>query len=174
VEQKAPDVMLRAAEEVLDFHREADLCMLGDSEDPRLIAKLDHLAARFPGRVAIFLGYNRFLAAEIYAAGDFFLIPSRSEPCGLIDYIAQLNGNIPIVNQVGGLPKVIDDRTGITYFALNDRQNLRGLVSGMHRALELFHDAARLESMRAFADSYVRDHHTWDHVFPQYYAMYVN
>jgi starch synthase len=170
--QKAPDVLIRATEEVFDADRSAGLCVLGDSDEAAIREKLRGLAARYPGRVVIFTGFSEALSSEIYAAGDFFLIPSRFEPCGLIDYIAQLNGNIPIANQVGGLSKIIDGVTGLGYLALDDRHNLRGLVSAMRAALVLFLDSARLAEMRVAANAHVRANHTWEMVFPRYLSLY--
>lgn len=171
-DQKAPDVLIRAVEEVFDADDSAALCILGDSDEEVIRKKMWALVNRYPGRVQIFTGFSEALSAEIYAAGDFFLIPSRFEPCGLIDYIAQLNGNIPIANQVGGLSKIIDDMTGLTYFALDDRHNLRGLVATMRRALQLFQHPQELELIRRAGDARVRARHTWDEVFPKYYSLY--
>lgn len=172
VEQKAPDVLVQAAAEVLSYHGNAGLAVLGDGDHPQLTGRLEALARRFPGRVVVLRGFSDLLSREIYAGGDFLLVPSREEPCGLVDMIAQINGNIPIANQVGGLSKIVDGYTGIGYFALNDRENLRGLVSGMHRAMALFADQAELKEMRRRADLHVRGHYTWDAVFPKYRALY--
>jgi starch synthase len=170
--QKAPDVMLRAVDEVFAAERKAALCILGDSDDPRLREKIQLMIDRFAGRVVVLTGFSDALAAEIYGAGDFFLMPSRFEPCGLTDLIAQLNGNIPIVNQVGGLAKVIDGKTGLAYFALNDRMNLRGLVQSMRRALDLYANRVVLDSMRSTAALHVRTNYTWERAFASYLELY--
>ena len=64
---------------------------------------------------AFLQGFSPEMANRVFAAGDFFVVPSRYEPCGLTDFIAQLFGNIPIVHHVGGLVKVIDGVTGLAY-----------------------------------------------------------
>ena len=143
-DQKGVDIILRAVREVLPLHPAAGLCIFGEGNQQFLLADILELVDEFPGRVVVVKGFNDLLARSIYAAGDFFLVPSRFEPCGLIDMIAQLNGNIPIVNQVGGLAKVVvDGVTGIGYFATNDRENVRGLVKGMRQAIALHADPAR-------------------------------
>jgi len=172
VEQKAPDVMAQAAAEVLSYHGNAGLAVLGDSDNARIVKGLESLARRFPGRVVVIRGFSDLLSREIYAGGDFLLVPSRCEPCGLVDLIAQINGNIPIANQVGGLAKVVDGGTGIGYFALSDRENLRGLVSGMHRAMTLFAGHEELREMRERADRHVRSRYSWEAVFPKYRSLY--
>ncbi len=170
--QKGIDIAVRAAEEVFDASPKAALCVLGDGNDPRILATLRRLAEEYDGRAVAIAGFSPELASSIYAAGDFFLVPSRFEPCGLVDMIAQLNGNLPIVNQVGGLAKVIDGMTGLGYFASNDRANLRGLVAAMHRALALAKDPPKLRSMRRAADLHVRSKYGWGTVLQKYARLY--
>jgi starch synthase len=166
--QKGIDILARASEEILSFFPEACLCLLGDGDIP----DLKPVAAEFPGRVVILNGRSERVAKEIYAAGDFFLIPSRFEPCGLTDFRAQLNGNIPIANQVGGLSKVIKGRTGIGFFGLGDREILRGLSAGMLEALDLFIHPDSLGAIREKADFHVRQNHTWEKVIPRFHRLY--
>lgn len=170
--QKAPDIIFRAIEESFSFYKNIGFCILGDSEEERIQQKIEEIKNRFEGRVIIITGFNTKLADEIYAAGDFFLIPSKFEPCGLIDLIAQLNGNIPIANQVGGLSKVINGQTGIGYLGLNDRENLRGLVDSIHKSVDIFYDKILLNKMREAANKYVRNNLTWNSVFPEYEKLY--
>ena len=170
--QKGLDIIVRAAQEVLSARPEAGLCILGEGNQPFVFASLLRLVDEFPGRVAVLRGFSERLAAAVYAAGDFVLVPSRFEPCGLIDMIAQLNGNLPVVNQVGGLSKVIDGTTGIGYFATNDRENLRGLVRCMHRALAIFADAERHSRMQLDANREVRGKYAWKSVLARYAQLY--
>ena len=86
--------------------------------------------------------------------------------------IAQLNGNIPVVNQVGGLAKVADGITGIGYFATNDRENLRGLVNSMRRALALYDSPEQLARMQLAANRDVRENYRWETVFSRYAMLY--
>lgn len=59
--------------------------------------------SRYRGRVCSYIGYNEELAHLVYAGSDFFLMPSRFEPCGLSQMIAMRYGSIPIVRETGGL-----------------------------------------------------------------------
>ncbi len=61
------------------------------------------LARCFPNKVRVLLKYDRDLAKQIYAACDIFLMPSKSEPCGLSQMIASRYGAIPVVRETGGL-----------------------------------------------------------------------
>ncbi len=67
------------------------------------------LAARYPEKVAINLGFNPPLSKKVYAGSDLFLMPSQSEPCGLSQMIALRYGSVPIVRQTGGLRDSITD-----------------------------------------------------------------
>ncbi len=170
--QKGVDILVRAAHEVLDAHPRAALCMLGDGNDASLSDSMARLVSEHPGRAVVLRGFSERLAAWIYAAGDFFVVPSRFEPCGLVDMIAQLNGNVPIVNQVGGLAKVVDGTTGLGYFARNDRENLRGLVGAMLRALALAADPSKLGRMRTAGNLAVRAKHNWQAALRRYLPLY--
>ncbi len=57
----------------------------------------------YPGRVAVKLEYNKALSKKFYAGGDMFLMPSKSEPCGLAQMISSRYGTVPIVRETGGL-----------------------------------------------------------------------
>ena len=83
----------------------------------------------FPGRVAAYIGYSEELAMGIYAGADLFLMPSRSEPCGLSQMIAMRYGAVPIVRETGGLKDTVrpyeawrDAGTGFTFanYSAND------------------------------------------------------
>lgn len=61
------------------------------------------LEGQFPNSVRALMTYDRDLARRIYAAADIFMMPSRSEPCGLSQMIASRYGAIPVVRETGGL-----------------------------------------------------------------------
>ena len=61
------------------------------------------MSARYPGKASINLIYDRALSKLIYAGADMFLMPSKSEACGLSQMIASRYGTVPIVRETGGL-----------------------------------------------------------------------
>jgi starch synthase len=161
--QKGVQTLLDATEESLQAGDRMQFVYLGQGQQ-EYEERARELASRPQnrGRFALCLGYSEQLSRAVYAGGDFFLVPSEYEPCGLTDFIAQLHGNLPIVHRVGGLVKVRDGETGFSY----DEQSRRGLTEAMRRAESLHQsDPQRLEQMRASAVKTVLEEYTWERVF---------
>ena len=98
--QKGFDIIFPAVEELLS--RGASIVMLGSGEY-QYEQHWEDIRRRYPDRVGLYIGYNDALAHKIYAACDFFIMPSLFEPCGLGQMIAQRYGALPIVRRTGGL-----------------------------------------------------------------------
>jgi len=169
-EQKGVDILLPALETLLEADHEFQVLILGSGAknyEQELAAVAQKKENR--GRICLLIGYDQLLANQVYAAGDFFLIPSKYEPCGLTDYIAQLAGNLPVVHHVGGLVKVED---GITGFAFNDYTQ-EALAAAVARALKIFRqNPGRIADMQQAAAKRVRDAYAWDRVVRRYLALY--
>ncbi|MDE6034294.1 MAG: glycogen synthase GlgA [Ruminococcus sp.] len=70
------------------------------------------MSARYPESVSVTLGFIPELAHKIYAGSDMFLMPSKSEPCGLAQMISMRYGTVPIVRETGGLRDTVRDNGG--------------------------------------------------------------
>lgn len=91
--------------------------LLGSSPIPTIQQEFDQLKKTFQhsNQVFLYYQYDEALAHELYAASDFFLIPSLFEPCGLSQMIALRYGTIPIVRATGGLKdSIIDYEAALT------------------------------------------------------------
>jgi starch synthase len=99
-QQKGWDVLADAVDALVAGG--ATLALLG-SGDAAIAANIGAAAARHPRRVALRIGFDDALARRLYAAADAVLIPSRFEPCGLVQMIAQRYGALPVAHRVGGL-----------------------------------------------------------------------
>ena len=168
-EQKGVDILIEALELFLDDQVEASVVCLGNGLEAYERA-LSAVAQDpdYQGRLCFLRAYNPNLANQIYAAGDFFVIPSRYEPCGLTDYIAQLFGNLPIVHHIGGLVKVVDGVTGFAYHENSPEH----LCEALHRARTVFDDKPRIRKMQTAALKKISDQHTWKRVMQDYVQLY--
>jgi starch synthase len=104
--QKGFDLLADAASRLLSVG--CRLVVLG-SGDPKIAADLRRLVERTPDRVALLERFDRAMARRIYAGVDFFLMPSRFEPCGQGQMIALRYGTPPIVRRTGGLANSVVD-----------------------------------------------------------------
>ena len=80
-----------------------------------LETRLTELAFEHRGQCVYLRGYDRAVSRLSTAAADFIVLPSKFEPCGLEDFIAQLYGTIPVAHATGGLHKILDGKTGFLY-----------------------------------------------------------
>lgn len=92
---------------------------------------------RYPDKIAITFGFIPDLARKIYAGADMFLMPSKSEPCGLAQMVSLRYGTIPIVRETGGLKDSIQDSgdgegNGFTFKSYNAGD----MMYAVSRALE--------------------------------------
>jgi starch synthase len=166
-EQKGINTLLEVLPVLFTRYQDAQMVVLGNGAvelESRLIDLTDHPLCH--GRICYLKGYNPKLARQIYAAGDFFVVPSRFEPCGLTDFIAQLHGNIPVVHHVGGLVKVVDGKTGIAY----QGDGPEDLLMALERAARLTKEARREMQYRAVKT--IEERYTWTKVMQKYIELY--
>jgi starch synthase len=104
-EQKGLDLLAAAIDGIISNMR-VQFVILG-SGDKNLENFYGELPGRYPGRVASFIGYDNELAHWIEAGSDFFVMPSRYEPCGLNQIYSLKYGTLPIVRATGGLDDTV-------------------------------------------------------------------
>ena len=137
-DQKGVDIQLGALEEMLLSNMQFALLGSGSAEFEQAYVSL---AKRYPDKVSVTLGYNQGLSHRIEAGSDFFLMPSRFEPCGLNQMYSQRYGALPIVRVTGGLDDTVtdlaeDDRSanGIKF----QEYSVRALSKAIRKALVLY------------------------------------
>ncbi len=111
--QKGMDILAYVLEKILK-EMEVQFVILG-AGDKGLEHYYGELPKRYPGRVGSYIGYSNELAHLIEAGSDFFVMPSRYEPCGLNQIYSMKYGTLPIVSATGGLDDTVeqyDESTG--------------------------------------------------------------
>ncbi len=99
------------------------------------------LAQRYPDKVGLCLGFIPDLARKIYAGSDMFLMPSKSEPCGLSQMVALRYGSIPIVRETGGLrDSVTDSGDNMGNGFVFSSYNAHDMLHAIKRAVEGYQD----------------------------------
>jgi starch synthase len=114
------------------------------------------LARRFPGKVSVQFGYNECLSHRIESGCDFFLMPSRYEPCGLNQMYSLRYGTIPIVRATGGLDDSVIDygqnpeaADGVKFYEYTSR----ALAKAIRKSLAIYERPALLREFRRNAMS---------------------
>ena len=132
----------------------------GESQYERFFKEL---AVEFPDRVAAKITFNLGLAARIYAGGDIYLMPSKSEPCGLSQMNAMRYGTVPVVHATGGLKDTVpgcDEHgkggLGFTFQSYNGDD----FLTAVKRALHLYHEDR--EGFQALQHTDMSQDFSWD------------
>jgi starch synthase len=168
-EQKGVDIQLAALEEMLASEMQFVLLGSGQAEYEQGFRKLKE---RFPGKVAVRIGYDHGLAHRIEAGCDFFLMPSRFEPCGLNQMYSLHYGTVPIVRVTGGLDDSVIDLAedlehadGIKF----SEYSSRALAKAIRKALVLYGNQELLTHYRLNGMS---NDFSWEHTCGEYVKVY--
>ncbi|WP_457628085.1 glycogen synthase [Oceanithermus sp.] len=129
--QKGFDLVLEVLPRILDLGVNFVLLGTGEAELERGFAEM---ARRYPRRVAFRAAFDEVRAHRIYGGADYFLMPSRYEPCGLAQMIAMRYGTPPIARATGGLADTVED--GVTGVLFEEASG-EGVLAGVRRMLEL-------------------------------------
>lgn len=105
-DQKGLDLLADISQGLLD-NMQIQIALLGNG-DSALEGRFSHLSNSNPGRIACHIGFDNALSHQIEAGSDFFLMPSRFEPCGLNQMYSMIYGTIPVVRSTGGLADTVD------------------------------------------------------------------
>ena len=137
VAPKGVDIIASMMDELL-YNNDVQFVMLGTG-DAKYEDYFRQLQERHPDKVRSLIEFNTATAHRIYAGGDIFIMPSRSEACGLAQMIACRYGNVPVVRLTGGLADSIHEwngekGNGFTFYDFNGTE----LAFALGRALDLY------------------------------------
>lgn len=134
--QKGVDLLTCILDELLESDMQFVILGTGDADYEMTLIEI---AGRHPDKMRALLKFDRALSKRLYASADVFLMPSRSEPCGLAQMIACSYGTIPVVRAVGGLYDTIVPygREGANGFVFNN-YNAHELLFRVKDAISLY------------------------------------
>jgi len=175
VDQKGFDLLAELADELPAL--DATFVLLGTGER-RYEELWRDLAARYPDRIGVRIGFDERLAHLIEGGADIFLMPSRFEPCGLNQMYSLRYGTIPVVHATGGLYDTVDNvrvtrrgrygrraGTGFTF----DEYTPAALLAALRRAIETY---ANRPSWRRIQKAGMAKDLSWDASARDYVDVY--
>ena len=166
--QKGIDLVLHIMDELLQEN--VQVVVLGTGEKEYEDAFRD-LESRHPNLKALIM-FDRVLSKKMYAGADIFLMPSKSEPCGLAQMIACSYGTVPVVRSVGGLYDSIIKygEEGANGFRF-DNYNAHEMLYTIKDALALYQDKKKWNVLTASAKN---SNFTWENSAKEYISIYSN
>ena len=168
---KGLDLLCYIARRLL-WEENCQLLILGTGE-PQFESFFKELAAEFPDQVAAKITFDLGLASRIYAGGDIYLMPSKSEPCGLSQMNAMRYGTVPVVHATGGLKDTVppvdefgQDGLGFTFQSYNGDD----FLAAVKRCLNLYNQ--NREGFRALQYRDMCQDFSWNKPAEKYMALF--
>ena len=166
--QKGIDIALEALRRIADTDWQA--IILG-SGDPEIEGWTRRLAAEFPDRIHAAIRYDEGFSRRIFGGADMMMIPSRYEPCGLIQMSAMRYGCVPVARATGGLRDTITDydanknSTGFLF----EHTNPDEMADALRRALTAYADRRRWPFLQKRG---MKQDFSWDKSAAVYFRTY--
>ena len=168
---KGLDLLCYIARRLL-WEEDCQLLILGTGE-PQYETFFKELAAEYPEQCAAKITFNLGLAARIYAGGDIYLMPSKSEPCGLSQMNAMRYGTVPVVHATGGLKDTVpgadengNGGLGFTFQSYNGEDFMDAVV----RCLNLYHN--NRAAFQALQHTDMSQDFSWDKPAARYMDLF--
>ncbi len=169
VDHKGIPLIERVGEDIVKSG--AQLAVIGTGEE-RFENYFRWLANEYPGAVSSNITFSNELASKVYAGADFFLMPSKSEPCGLSQMIAMKYGTIPVVRETGGLFDTVTpynaetgEGRGFTFKVYNAHD----MLDAVKRAIEFYSDKTAL---KAVVKRIMTEDFSWEKAAKEYINLY--
>jgi starch synthase len=169
VAHKGLDLVRFAMDEILK--RDAQIVLLGKG-DPDYEGYFTHIQKTYPNKMSAVITFNKDLSHKIYAAADVFLMPSKSEPCGLGQMMACRYGAVPVVRATGGLKDSITDcgaGDGGNGFTFNN-YDAADMLHALDRALGLYRDYP--DKWAGLVKRAIASDFSWDNSAREYIKFY--
>ena len=169
VSQKGIDILIEGFDDIMKLP--LNFVLLGTG-DKKFEEKLMSLGEKYRSKFIPLIKFDEGLAHRIYAASDFFLMPSKFEPCGLGQMIALRYGTVPIVRRTGGLKDTIQDYhektncgNGISF----DEYDSFDLIKSVERGVKIFREG---KSYKKIQEIGMNCDYSWDSSAKEYLNLY--
>ena len=166
---KGIDLVLHIIEELLSENIQFILLGTGDKNYEEAFSLLESKYSNFKALIK----FDRVISKKMYASADMFIMPSKSEPCGLAQMIACSYGTIPIVREVGGLADSIrpygknDDPNGFTF----SNYNAHDLLNTIKAAINLYQNKDEWSNL---VKKSINSDFSWRRSAKEYVSIYNN
>ena len=168
---KGLDLLCHIARQLL-WEEDCQLLILGTGE-AQYENFFQDLHREFPDQVSAKITFNLGLAARIYAGGDIYLMPSKSEPCGLSQMNAMRYGTVPVVHATGGLrdtvPPADENGEGGLGFTFQS-YNADDFLNAVKRCLKLYNQ--RRSQFRALQRTDMEQDFSWNKPANRYMELF--
>lgn len=167
--QKGFDLLAPVFEE---FMKNDVVFLLHGSGDTYFEEYFQRMKKQFPKKMGVVIGFNDHLTRQMMAGADFFLMPSRFEPCGLSQIYAQRYATLPVVHAVGGLDDTVREYDAMTGAGTGIKFSPYEPVSfhkALLKALQLYQNKPHLLKIRREA---MKQTLTWDASAKAYEEVY--
>lgn len=167
---KGIDLLCAIADRLME--KNVQLVVLGTGE-AKYESFLRELQSRYPDKVSAYLQFSVDKANLIYAAADVYLMPSKSEPCGLSQLIAMRFGGVPVVHETGGLKDTVPAYDGETETGRGftfQSYNAEDFLDAIERCLRLYETEP--EKWLALARANMRADFSWNRPAKEYLQLY--
>jgi starch synthase len=167
--QKGFDILTKVVDEIVDLG--FNIILLGTGEE-QYCNKLKAFSQVYATCVSVHIKFDNKLAHRIYAGSDFFLMPSRYEPCGLGQLISLKYGTVPIVRKTGGLADTIkefdpDTQSGNGF--LFTEYSSQALIEAISRAYSVY---CSQDLFKTLSEKCMEYNFSWEESAKKYKKLY--
>ena len=170
VGEKGADLLPEIVDRVCTAYKNKVNFLILGSGEAGVELQLGALLSRHKKQFGLFIGYDEALAHRLYAGGDFILMPSRVEPCGLNQLYAMRYGTMPVVNSTGGLKDTVVDMNSAEGYGIRFNQSITvDATEALGRAITLYKNPEKLKELQ---ERMMSLDFSWDRSAAEYLDLY--
>ncbi len=166
--QKGINILIDSIPAILNNYHNVKFIIAGQGEIS-IENQIMQLCNIYVGKVAFINGYDRQVARLVNSSGDFIVLPSFFEPCGLEDLISQIYGTLPVANKTGGLNKILNYKTGFLY----NQNTKESLIAKLSEVISLkINCPEKINKMIQETAVYIHENYLWKNIIKNKYLPF--